>query len=512
MPFVDLNTKNRTEYTIPDADTVIVGAGAAGILLAVTLSKRGRKVLVLESGHFREDEEKQQLNEVVQTGKKVENAVWGRKRVIGGTTTAWGGQSLPFSPLDFSRREWVDNSGWPVSFEEVNAYYDKANAFMGIDTLNYRDDIFPKIRLKNPGIDPSIFDYHVSKWANEPNFHAIYGDYLKDNVTLLYNAHLFRIYQGEGDKVDRIEVVNFNKELFVCKPGVLIIAAGGIETVRTLLNNDLGGASGSLGKYFMEHPCLEIGKVVPYNQYSLQRHFNTHVWKSRKYGIRLSLDSQFQRRNQLLNCSASIMFMPPAQGFDPYAELRSFKRGFTVKGLIKVAGSSPDITASALAYVKNKFYYKKNAIPTLSLMIEQEPVASSYISLGKEADRFGLPKAVINWDISPKTWETAVAASQSLKTELERLRFGRVELYEHIKADNTGWSDYLSDVNHHMGGCRMSAVPEEGVVDKNLRVWGVPNLYVCSCAVFPTSSHSNPTLTLLALSMRLCDLLTKTNS
>lgn len=512
MPFVDLNTKSPTDYRIPDADTVIVGAGAAGILLAVTLSKKGRKVLVLESGHFREDEEKQQLNEVGQTGKKVENAVWGRKRVVGGTTTAWGGQSLPFSPLDFERRQWVDNSGWPISFDEVNAYYDKANAFMGIDNMNYSNDIFPKIRLKNPGINPSIFDYHVSKWANEPNFHAMYGDYLKENITLLYNAHLYRIGKDNGNKIDHIEVINFNKELFVAKPGVLIITAGGIETVRILLNNDLGGPSGLLGKYFMEHPCLEIGKVIPDSGYNLQRHFNTHVWKRRKYGIRLSLDSRFQRQHRLLNCSASIMFMPPSQGFDPYAELRSFKRGLTIKGLIKVAGSSPEIAASALAYLKNKFYYKKNAIPTLSLMIEQEPVRTSYITLGQEMDRFGLPKAVINWDISPKTWETVIAASEALKTELQRLQFGRVELYDHIKAGSTGWIDYLSDVNHHMGGCRMSASPTEGIVDKNLQVWDVPNLYVCSCAVFPTSSHSNPTLTLLALSLRLCDLLTKTNN
>ena len=59
-----------------------------------------------------------------------------------------------------------------------------------------------------------------------------------------------------------------------------------------------------------------------------------------------------------------------------------------------------------------------------------------------------------------------------------------------------------------MGGTRMSLTPEEGVVDPHLKVWGVPNLHICSASVFPTSSHSNPTLTLLALCSRLSDRLT----
>jgi choline dehydrogenase-like flavoprotein len=59
-----------------------------------------------------------------------------------------------------------------------------------------------------------------------------------------------------------------------------------------------------------------------------------------------------------------------------------------------------------------------------------------------------------------------------------------------------------------MGGARMSADAATGVVDGRLRPWGIPNLYVCSAAVFPTGSHSNPTLTLLALVARLADELT----
>jgi len=512
MPFIDLNTFRSAEFSLPPSDIVIVGAGAAGILLAVNLSRKGRKVLLLESGHFGESEERQRLNEVEQTGKMLNNAVWGRKRAIGGTTTAWGGQSLPFGPLDFIRREWVANSGWPISSEELQPYYRRANLFMGIDDLDYRNDILPGILLKDPGIDPSLLEYHVSKWAAQPDFYLLYKDYLEASISVLYNAHVKGILPKEDGSIGSIRVANFKGELFTIYPGTLIIAAGGIETVRILLNNNLGNHSGLLGKFFMEHPCIEVGEVETGNPYRLQKFFNTHVWRQRKYSLRLSLDKGFQQQYELLNCSASILFVPRENEFDPYAELRSFKKDFKLKRLIRVSGSLGNIGKSVWAYLKDRFYYKVNAVGKLVFMTEQEPIRESYISLGSEKDAFGIPKARICWKITPKTWDTILATSDRVSREIERLAFGRVRLYPHITRENGRWSDHLSDVNHHMGGCRMSSSPGEGVVDPNLQVWDIPNLYICSCAVFPTSSHSNPTLTLLALGERLSDRLTRNNS
>src|SRR4051812_21093393 len=104
MPFIDLNTY-ANELAAENFDVVIIGAGAAGILLSVQLSRKGKRILLIESGHFTEDDKRQVLNNVDQTGKILEAAVSGRKRAIGGTTIAWGGQSLPFSSIDFEKRE-----------------------------------------------------------------------------------------------------------------------------------------------------------------------------------------------------------------------------------------------------------------------------------------------------------------------------------------------------------------------------------------------------------------------
>jgi hypothetical protein len=510
MPFINLNTE-ATLFLDKQFDATIIGAGAAGILLAVQLTKAGKKVLLIESGHFSIDEEKQKQNEVEMAAKNLANAVWGRKRAIGGTTLAWGGQCLPFTSIDFLKRPWVENSGWPIAFDIMEAYYKEATAFMGVDTLDYHSDIFSKAKIDDPGIDASLLDFHVSKWAREPNFQVLYKDFLQANVMVVYNAQLQRIFRLEDGSVDKIEIQNFNKDVFYTKIKILIIAAGGIETNRILLNNNAGNHSGWLGKCFMDHPCIEIGDVVTNDQYRLQKHFNTHLWDKRKYSVRLSLSKKIQEEKKILNCSAGIMFKPSADKFDPYAELVSFKKDFKLKRLLKVSGSSVNLIKSIWAYIKHGFYYKVNADNKLVLMIEQEPITSSQIGLSIMNDAFGIPKAKISWNISYKTWETVLGVSGILKTEIERLGLGEVKLYEHIKPHNENWADTLSDVNHHMGGCRMSAAPEGGVVNENLQVWGIPNLFVCSCAVFPTASHSNPTLTMLALGMRLSEYLLNEN-
>jgi hypothetical protein len=260
----------------------------------------------------------------------------------------------------------------------------------------------------------------------------------------------------------------------------------------------------------MEHPCIELGDVITNEPYQLQKYFNTHIWNKNKYSIRLSLSKSSQEHYKILNCSAGIMFRPLKDKFDPYAELVSFKKDFNIRRLIKISGSYKSIFKSVWAYIKDHFYYKVNAENKIVLMIEQEPFTDSYIALSDAKDEFGMSKAKISWRITPKTWETVLQISGILKTEIERLNLGTVKLYEEISSDNTNWLNALSDVNHHIGGCRMSASQEEGVVNENLQVWNVPNLYICSCAVFPTSSHSNPTLTMLALGVRLSDHIAKT--
>jgi choline dehydrogenase-like flavoprotein len=509
VPFIDFN--HGLAVGGPSAyDYVIVGAGAAGILLAVKLSEKSKRVLLLESGHYAPDDERQSLNEVEQSGKSFGNPVWSRKRIIGGTTTAWGGQSLPFSPLDFEARDWVVNSGWPIPYSEVERHYAPANKFMGVDDRNYDTDLFPLLRRPDPGFDSARLRYHFSKWAREPNFLKLHRRRLEESVTVLYNAQLLRIDLGESGRVVTIEVANFRGRRVTMPVTSLVLAPGGIEANRLLLVNDhqvrggLGNHSGWLGKAFMEHPCLEVGYVESNDMRRLQQVFAPRMQCGRTYSVRISIGEIWQRDARLLNASASILCQYPGQ-VDPVSEVKQFLRRPRFGTAVKVLRRSRVASRSVWALATEGFIYKPGSVASLLFMTEQEPTSRSYIGLGTRTDRFGMRLARLNWHITENTWHTVVEFAHAINEELRRLQLGRVDLKSHIRVDTPDWADYLSDVNHHMGGTRMSATADRGVVGPDLQVWGVPNLYVCSCSVFPTGSHSNPTLTLLALSSRLAD-------
>jgi choline dehydrogenase-like flavoprotein len=508
MPYFDLNI--TSEITGKKYDFTIIGAGAAGILIALKLAEQGFKVNLIESGHFTEDEQRQRLNDLVQKGKFLSTATEGRKRAVGGTTIAWGGQSLPFSKIDFENREWLENKGWPISFEEVSCYYDEANKFMGIDNEGYTDRMLKKLGLMKfkPQSDELI--YHVSKWARTPNFAILHNKALTKNIDVYYNAHLIGVQKDES-KVSGIEVANFHKKRFRLAVKNIIIASGGLESVRILQLNELS-KSDLLGKGFMEHPSIEFGEVKNYKPYHLQRIFNTHFINRRKYSLRLSLSENHQRSKKILNASVTVMFDYPESASNPYKQAKSAIKKFDVASLLATLKGSTYLISTLCSYIVHGFLFKPKSVAKLSMMLEQEPMSTSRTYLSDELDQFGLQKTVLDWKISDLTWRTFLEVSLCTKNLLENNNLGEVSIYPHLHKDTPNFNTYFSGVNHHMGGAVIGDHQEESVVDKNLMLWGYGNAYVCSSAVFPTGSHSNPTLTLLALSCRLVDHLSTTSN
>ncbi|MXV52817.1 hypothetical protein GS399_17735 [Pedobacter sp. HMF7647] len=513
MPFhrfedsLTLNIPENFDYTI-------VGAGAAGIFLAVNLSNSGYKVLLIESGLFDLEERYQALNDVISTGLPMGGISWGRKRAVGGTTLAWGGQSLPFSAIDFSHPSREDVDSWPIELADLEPHYKAANAFMGIhDNDYYGPEILSRIKLRDPGFNDTLISYHVSKWAKEPNFKKLYQKHLEKHVFVLYNATVSNLCHS-GESVQKIELINFDGFRKTLDVKNLILAGGAVECNRLLLNHSNLFAKHNnfqlLGKGFMDHPCITVGYVETEKQFKLQRYFNTHHINHQKISLRLSLAEKTRLKSSLLNCSVSILFSPPSD-FDLYEKVKALLKKFDLKKALSLVPFLPKFALSAYAYSLQSFFYKIKTTPEISLMVEQNAIDTSYLRLSDISDEMGLPKLEVHWDISRPTWNTVLAATSIVKEELERLGFGKVIIRPEIDPDNSGWKLLLSDVNHHMGGCKMSKKAENGIVDQNLKVWDTQNLFVASTAVFPTGSHSNPTLTLLALCNRLADHLKQNN-
>ena len=508
MAYIDGN-KSASSIIDKQYDVTIIGAGAAGVMLASILSKKKKKVLLVETGRFGENEQMQKLNAVVQTGKFLRNAIWGRKRAIGGTTIAWGGQSLPFEDHDFQKKEWVLNSGWPLKKAELEEHYNQANSFMKVDLLDYQDDIFRLLRKKPLLLKGEELFEHFSKWSPSPNFIKSERN-LHRHVDILYNVTATD-FIFEKNTVKRLKVKNHLQEEHVLDTNQLVIAAGAIESVRLLLLNSKSKKESSpissewLGKCFMDHPCIEVGTISLENTKKLQKRFSTQFVRSKKYSVRLSLSKKFIYSKKLLSASASIMFAYKDPTDNPYFQAKKAicsKRPMELLALLKKIGTFFKIGKHLLF---DQFIYRPNSKAVVTIMAEQEPIKESYLSLCNEKDIFDVEKIRVNWQISSRTWESIIELARAISEEFDAWDMGQMNIYPQIRASNPEWETLLSDVNHHMGGSRMSDSKEDGVVDKDLKVWGVENLFVCSCSVFPTSSHSNPTLTLLALASRLAE-------
>jgi choline dehydrogenase-like flavoprotein len=134
---------------------------------------------------------------------------------------------------------------------------------------------------------------------------------------------------------------------------------------------------------------------------------------------------------------------------------------------------------------------------------EQAPNPRSRVNLHhSKRDQLGLPATQLDWQLSDFDKFSIRRTAELIGIELGRAGLGRVrtdidEDLSKFPLVETAW--------HHMGTTRMSENDRTGVVDSACRVHGLSNLYVAGSSVFPTGGRANPTLTIVALAIRLAD-------
>jgi choline dehydrogenase-like flavoprotein len=153
---------------------------------------------------------------------------------------------------------------------------------------------------------------------------------------------------------------------------------------------------------------------------------------------------------------------------------------------------SPPVTGPA------RFYH-------LTTRQEQAPNPDSRVTLSTEKDALGMPRARLNWQLTELDKRSMRTFYQVLGREMGRSGTGRVQIRDWLLSDDCTWPSFISGGWHHMGTTRMSADPRQGVVDANCHVHGLANLYIGGASVYATAGAVNPTLTLVALSLRLAD-------
>ena len=477
-----------------EADLCIIGAGAAGITIAREFANKGQSVILLESGGFEFDEATQALNE----GKTIGRFMPAKRhyvssvqvRYFGGSTNRWEGWCRPLDAIDFEERSWVPNSGWPFPKSHLEPFYRVANDICQIKPFDYDPQkplspSRPPLTIgRNDGIVTKT--YHLSP---PTRFGEVYRKDVVDarNIRVLLHANVSDIVTNPNASfVQLLEVQCLTGNKLWVRAKAYVLAAGGIQNSRILLYSNkvlkagLGNQHGVVGRYFFEHLNWVAGSAVVTKPNESMELYESATMEPKlgnaTFGA-LSLAEDLQRRHQLLN-TAFILFPK-----------------YDIRGMLAAIGE----VSSLVDHFGGQTRPSRG--PHYSMLYtrtEQVPNRDSRITLSGERDALGKPRVVLNWELSDRDTEEIRRSIEFLGRELGRNGFGRVALRV---TDYNPWP--VRAASHPMGGTRMHSVAKKGVVDANCRVHGVSNLYLAGSSVFPTGGFSNPTLTLVALALRL---------
>ena len=492
----------------------IIGAGAAGICLAVELAKHGKSVMLLEGGGRDVEEAAQEPYRSHVIGHVHRGIHSGRFRAHGGTTTRWGGQILELNTEDFERRDWIAESGWPLSHTELEPFYKRALAFEGLANVVEDDNtVWRALKLPAPSF-PGMQSY-LTRWCPEPNFARLHRKPLETNNNIQAWLHANAIeLLIEGDAVRALRYRTQQGTEANVQADEFVFCMGTIESVRFFLQPRGGGLpwnrSGLLGRHFQDHIDANAAKVVPRDRHKFAQLFDNIFLSGYKYHPKLRLSSREQMKSRILNCAATMSFSSLVDDAlaATKATAKHLLRGrfpeLQVADLVRSIRHTPLLMRQTARYaLQHRAYNPSSSEISLRVHCEQRPDGDSTITLAQERDSLGLLRARLDWRISELEFETIRHYAETAVASLSHV--AEVHPDNSLLNRDPNFLDKCDDSNHHMGGMRMATSPDRGVVNPDLLLNGTRNVYICSGAVFPTSGFSNPTHTVLALAIRLAD-------
>jgi choline dehydrogenase-like flavoprotein len=333
---------------------------------------------------------------------------------------------------------------------------------------------------------------------------------------LLLNATATEIVTREDARtVSEVRVASLGGRHTSVHARAYVVACGGIETPRLLLaskrtaSGGLGNDHDLVGRFFMEHPHPNGGGVLLTQGLESFRPYSEHQAGAEKVVVGFGPSVQAQHRLGILNCSLAVEEPIHFEPSDAWDSLMKLGRAAEESTWPADAGSLVLSVLRDLDDVIREGYLRWRQGPirgySFTARTEATPNPQNRVTLAAERDALGMNRVRLDWRPAALDRVTVAQTMSLLAQEFGRLGVGRVKINGLLLEDDLRWSEGLSWFGHHMGTARMSSDPRTGVVDANCRVHGVENLFVASSAVFPTSGFANPTLTILALALRLAD-------
>lgn len=502
--------------TLPDGhllegDLCIVGAGAAGIATALPFIGQTTRVILLEGGGFDLEGEVQALYRGDIVGRRYYPLEAARLHYFGGTTGHWGGFCAPLDDIDFAPRAWVPGSGWPITRHDLDPYYERAHPLLDLGPYAYDAAYWQRLDARREllPLDRTVIHEKLWQFSAPTRFGSKYRARIEGaaNVHLYTHANVVELLPNEsGTALDSVRVRQFDGRELRVRARQFVLACSTMQNVRLLLASTsrtpqgVGNAHDQVGRGFMEHIEMPIGTVAFTRAQSLQLYAYDFGVTPARAELRLS-DAQ-QARHAVLNATVAIEPLPESgealSTFEsqPPELSEEFRRETRDSLTAEMRGTPGRYDAASV---------KARPLYTLVVRQEQAPNPRSRVSLSRERDALGMSRVSFDWQLTPLDKRTIRVLGTTLGRETGRLGFGRVQLRDWVYADDDTWPDVVSGGWHDIGATRMHDDPKRGVVDAHCRVHGVANLHLAGAGVFATAGSANPTLTIVALALRLAD-------
>jgi len=499
-------------------EILIVGAGAVGLTVAVHLSRAGKKVLLLEAGGQTPESASQTFfQNAASIGHRLKGLHDARFRALGGTTTAWGGQLVPLDPIVFEEREQVPGGAWPIARSELDSAYELAFELFGMPKRLDDEALWKRLHVTLPQTGSDL-EFFLTRWTPKPNFaHLFRKDLIESrNLQVLTNAPVTGLWVGEDGKRAGVTISGPDGERHDLAAGRVILAQGTVEIAR-LLSMPLSNVRRApwadnpwIGRGFCDHVDADAGLVTLVDPDRFHQLFDAAFVDRLKYLPKLKLSEDAQRKHKLLGIAGHFVFSSSnEQGLKATKSLiRGVLNGRLDAELVQSWRSILTVPKSAIPvaahYLRHHRIYNPGDLGIrLRLTGEQVPLRESGLRLTNQTDALGMPIVQMDWRIDGTEIETMAVFSTLIAEFLERERLAKVELDSRLLDRNPEFLSQIEDGYHHMGMARMGRSPEDGVVDCDLKVFGTDNLFVAGAATFRSTGFPNPTLTGVALGLRL---------